>query len=141
MFLSCEKAQAADQLKSKVESEGTTSVVDSPEVADAGKQEEVLADARKQEEVSAVASDGNVCSTFCYFIYITCLQLNEVLPLASDGNVLSLINFPNCCIYLHVFFDLQVNLFFLWDYVNVSFMISWDPSSYQWMKIQVIGSC
>lgn len=42
------QAQAADHLKSKVESEGA-SVVDSPQVDDAG----------KQEDVSAVASDGN----------------------------------------------------------------------------------
>ena len=56
-----------------------------------------MADAGKQEEVSAVASDGNVCISFCYFVYITCLQLNKVLPLASDGNVLSLINFPGLC--------------------------------------------
>lgn len=47
-----EKAQAVDQLKSKAEPEGT-SVVDSPQVSGA----------EKQEEVSAVASDGNVCIT------------------------------------------------------------------------------
>lgn len=54
-FSSHEKAQAVDQLKSKAEPQGA-SVVDSPQVGGAEKQEEVL----------NLASDGNVCITSCW---------------------------------------------------------------------------
>lgn len=104
-FLSCEKAQAADHLKSKVESEGA-SVVDSPQVDDAG----------KQEDVSAVASDGNVCITsyLLFTLLPICLKLNKVLPFYSlEFDKVILLEYLHSYFYYYYFFSFCFFLFLL----------------------------